>query len=225
MSNTNQYTDLIAGAHRNKEKFTEWLYTLTEPLNQARQRLAEMQTDFDVDQAIGNQLDAIGARVGASRYLPLTLSNVYFALDDQGGIGLDLGVWKGEFDPDDGLVRLGDENYRSFIKSKILMNHWDGRNESIPDFVGGIFASFGLVGNFLDVQDFQTMRIALNISTSETPPVLYDLLTRRIIDIVAAGVRLDITENLPWFGLDLETASVRGLDDSFWFPELEAAKL
>ena len=218
MSNANQYTDLIAGAHRDKEKFTEWIYALTEPLDQARERLAKMQTDFDVDSAVGDQLDAIGARVGASRYLPIALTDVYFALDDVGGIGLDLGVWKGQFDPSDGIVRLGDEIYRSFIKSKILVNHWDGTNQSLPRILSQVFASFGMAGEFFGLQDSQKMSVAINLSPDMTPPILYELLSKRIIDVVAAGVKLDLIDNLPWFGLDFSTSSVKGLDDGFWFP-------
>lgn len=219
--NTNQYTDLIAGAHRNKEKFTEWVYTLTEPMNEAREKLIQMQTDFAVDTAIGVQLDAVGARVGASRYLPVTLTGVYFALDDDGGIGLDLGVWKGEFDPDDGLVRLGDETYRAFIKSKILMNHWNGQNETLKDLINGIFENFDVEGKVIDLQDLQTMRIAINLTKSTTPPIVWELITRQIIDFVAAGVTLVVTDNVPWFGLDFDTQSVKGFDEGTWFPIAE----
>lgn len=216
--NSNQYTELIAGAHRNKEKFQEWIFTLTEPLNEAREKLIEMQTLFDVETAVGDQLDAVGDRVGASRMLPVTLTDVYFALDDYMGIGLDLGVWKGHYDPGDGLVRLDDETFRAVIKSTILMNHWDGQNGSLPDFVAGVFANFGVVGKFMDLQDFQTMQVAINLTPQTTPPVVYDLLSRRIIDIVAAGVALNLTENLPWFGFDYETQSVKGLGEGYWFP-------
>lgn len=216
--NSNQYTELIAGAHRNKEKFQEWIFTLTEPLNEAREKLIEMQALFDVETAVGDQLDAVGARVGASRYLPVMLTDVYFALDDYMGIGLDLGVWKGPYDPGDGLVRLDDETFRAVIKSTILMNHWDGQNGSLPDFVAGVFANFGVVGKFMDLQDFQTMQVAINLTPQTTPPVVYDLLSRRIIDIVAAGVALNLTENLPWFGFDYETQSVKGLGEGYWFP-------
>ena len=216
--NSNQYTELIAGAHRNKEKFQEWIFTLTEPLNEAREKLIEMQKLFDVETAVGDQLDAVGARVGASRYLPVMLTDVYFALDDYMGIGLDLGVWKGPYDPGDGLVRLDDETFRAVIKSTILMNHWDGQNGSLPDFVAGVFANFGVVGKFMDLQDFQTMQVAINLTPQTTPPVVYDLLSRRIIDIVAAGVALNLTENLPWFGFDYETQSVKGLGEGYWFP-------
>ena len=218
MSNTNQYTDLIAGAHRNKEKFTEWVYTLTEPLNQAREKLIEMQTQFDVETAVGDQLDAVGARVGISRIMPVKLTGVYFALDDDGGVGLDLGIWKGAFDPDDGLISLDDPTYRAVIKSKILMNHWDGMNETLPDFINGVFGYFGVSGKVVDLQDLETMQVALNLTPDTTPQVVYELLSRRIIDVVAAGVTLNLTDNLPWFGFDFETQSVKGVDEGYWFP-------
>ena len=215
----NSYTALIAGAHTDKPKFKEWVYVLTEALDTARERLIQMlETDFGLEIAIGSQLDAVGDRVGASRMLPVTLTDVYFALDDYMGVGLDLGVWKGPYDPGDGLVRLDDETFRAVIKSTILMNHWDGRNESLPDYIAGIFANFGVEGKFMDLQDFQTMQVAINLSPDTTPPVVYDLLSRRIIDIVAAGVYLSLTDNLPWFGFDYETASVKGLGEGYWFP-------
>lgn len=218
MSNTNQYTDLIAGAHRNKERFTEWIFTITEPLSKAREKLIEMQALFDVETAVGVQLDAVGARVGVSRILPTKLVGVYFALDDVGGVGLDLGLWKGRFDPDDGLISLDDPTYRAVIKSKILMNHWNGTNESLPAFVSRMLGFFGVSGKVIDIQDLKTMHVVINLGPEKTPRVVYELLSRRIIDVVAAGVALKITDDLPWFSLDFDTESVQGLDDGYWIP-------
>lgn len=215
---TNAYTELIAGAHRNKERFTEWVYALTDPLNLAREKLIKMQTQFDIETAVGDQLDAVGVRVGISRILPVKLTGVYFALDDDGGVGLDLGIWKGEFDPDDGLISLDDHTYRAVIKSKILMNHWDGTNETLHDFIDAVLGYFGVSGKIVDLQDLETMRVALNLSPDTTPQVVYELLSRRIIDVVAAGVALSITDNRPWFGFDFETQSVKGVDEGLWFP-------
>lgn len=214
----NRYTDLIAGAHKEKPLFKEWVFTLTEPLNRARQRLADLQEKFSVEKAEGDQLDAVGARVGADRTLPITLTDVYFALDDRGGVGLDLGKWKERYDPVDGFVRLDDETYRSVIKSTILMNHWDGTNGSLPSFISGVLESFGVDGKMMDFQDYQTMQVVLNLTPETTPTVVYDLLSRRIIDVVAAGVYMNLTDNVPWFGFDYQTASVKGLNQGYWFP-------
>ena len=216
--NENRYTDLIAGGHTKSPLYREWVYTLTEPFNTLRERLAKMQDDFALDFAVGDQLDAIGDRVGVSRNLPATLSDVYFALDDDGGVGLDLGVWKGPYDPTDGLISLGDETYRAVIKSKILMNHWDGQNGTLPDFITGVLNNFGVTGKVMDLQDFQTMRVAINLTKTTTPPIVWEIISRRIIDIVAAGVELQLTNNDPWFALDYETASVKGFDQGHWFP-------
>ena len=62
------------------------------------------------------------------------------------------------------------------------------------------------------------MTVAINLTQSTTPPIVWELISRRIIDIVAAGVGLTITDNNPWFGLDYDTASVKGLDGGYWFP-------
>ncbi len=218
MPSENEYTKLIAGYHRRKPRFTEWVYTLTEPLLRARERMAQMSQDFDVDQAVGPQLDAVGVRVGIGRVLSEKLTDVYFALDDVDGVGLDRGVWREPYAPEDGLVTLDDETYRSVIKAKILANAWDGQNGTLPDLITQTLAIFGLDSKILDFQDKQTMHVVLHLTKSQTPPVVWELFSRRIIDITAAGVSLQIVDNDPWFGLDYSTASVKGLDEGFWFP-------
>lgn len=214
----NEYTDLIAGYHVGKERYTAWVFTLTEPLRIARERLAAMREDFDVDTAIGAQLDAVGVRVGVSRNLPMALTDVYFALDDVDGIGLDLGVWKGVYDPVDGTTTLGDETYRAVIKAKIAQNHWDGTRGSLPDFLGEVLGQFGQPAKVLDLEDLDTMHVVLHLTKDTTPPIVWELFSRRIIDVTAAGVSVDLVDNNPWFGFDYETASVKGLDESDWFP-------
>lgn len=214
----NEYTDLIAGYHVGKDRYTSWVFTLTEPLRIARERLAALREDFDVDTAIGAQLDAVGVRVGVSRTLPMTLTDVYFALDDVDGIGLDLGVWKGQYDPVDGTTTLGDETYRAVIKAKIAQNHWDGTRGSLPDFLGEVLGQFGQPAKVLDLEDLDTMHVVLHLTKDTTPPIVWELFSRRIIDVTAAGVSVDLVDNHPWFGFDYETASVKGLDESDWFP-------
>ena len=218
MANRNEYTDLIAGYHVGKERYTEWIYTLTEPLLRARERLAALRKDFDVDTAIGAQLDAVGVRVGVSRKLPMRLTDVYFALDDVDGVGLDLGVWKGRFDPIDGTVTLGDETYRAVIKAKIFQNHWDGTRGSLPEFLSNVLAQFGQPAKILDLEDMETMHVVIHLTKDETPPIVWELFSRRIIDITAAGVSMDLVENVPWFAFDYDTVSLKGWDEGSLFP-------
>ena len=213
-----EYSELIAGAHVGREKFVAWVETLTEPLRKARERLASLSNDFDVDKAIGKQLDAIGDRVGVSRRLPIKLTGVYFALDNKDGPGLDFGVWKGPFDPSDGMTELGDETFRAVLKAKILANHWNGTNESLPQFLSETLSYFGVDAKVIDLQDLQTMHVALQLTKSTTPPIVWELFSRRIIDVTAAGVGFSIIDNNAWFGFDYDTESVKGLDQAHWFP-------
>lgn len=215
---TNEYTDLIAGYHVGKDRYTAWVFTLTEPLRIARERLAALREDFDVDTAIGAQLDAVGVRVGVSRTLPMTLTDVYFALDDVDGIGLDLGVWKGVYDPVDGTTTLGDETYRSVIKAKIAQNHWDGTRGSLPDFLGEVLGQFGQPAKVLDLEDLDTMHVVLHLTKDTTTPIVWELFSRRIIDVTAAGVSIDLVENVPWFAFDYDTVSLKGWDEGSLFP-------
>lgn len=217
MSNSNEYTELIAGYHVGRPDFQEWVYVLTEPLRLARQRLVELQNDFDVDTAIGVQLDAIGVRVGISRTLPLRITGVYFELDNA-DVGLDFGIWKGRYDPSDGTTTLDDETYRAVIKAKILSNKWNGENGTLAEFLSTALSYFGVDAKMLDWQDFQTMHVALNLTKASTPPIVWELISRRIVDVTAAGVSMQIIDNIPWFGLDYNTASVKGLDEGSWFP-------
>ena len=127
MANENEYTELIAGAHREKPRFTEWVYQLTEPVLEARQGLADMVNQYDIDLAEGKQLDAIGVRVGVSRYLKLRITDVFFAFDDVDGIGFDLGVWKTPRDGTYGITELGDDIYRILLKAKVRSTSTAGR--------------------------------------------------------------------------------------------------
>lgn len=217
MSNSNEYTGLIAGYHVDRPNFQEWIYTLTEPLLIARQRLSGLREEFDVDTAVGVQLDAVGVRVGVSRQLPLKLTDVYFALDDVDGYGFDFGLWKGPYDPDDGIAVLDDETYRAVIKAKILSNKWNGENGTLAEFLSTALSYFGVDAKMLDLQDFQTMHVALNLTKASTSPIVWELISRRIVDVTAAGVSMQIVDNIPWFGLDYDTASVNGLDEGSWF--------
>ena len=218
MNHENQYTELIAGAHFEKPKYSRFIYEITEPLNIARKRLALLYENFDVDTAVGVQLDSIGVRVGISRHLPMKLIGIYFALDDVDGVGFDRGVWKGKYDPDDGIVSLDDETYRLVIKTKILANKFDGKNQSVPEFLNTVLCYFGVPAKIFDFQDEQNMHVVLNMTKSETPPIVWELISRRLIDIVAAGVGMQIVDNEPYFGFDYETASVKGFDEGHFFP-------
>lgn len=99
------YLDLITSQYRNSPKFKQWLTVLLTPLIDAQNLALILYTYFDIDTAIGVQLDKLGEIIGAKRLLP--------------------------FQPESGNPLLGDEDYRFLLKAQILKNVWDGTNQNI----------------------------------------------------------------------------------------------
>ena len=85
-------------------------------------------------------------------------------------------------------------------------------------FLSETLSYFGVDAKVIDLQDLQTMHVALQLTKSTTPPIVWELFSRRIIDVTAAGVGFSIIDNNTWFGFDYDTDSVKGLDQAYWFP-------
>ena len=95
------------------------------PIADAAAVTASLPAAFDIDDAIGRQLDIVGEWVGRSRNVPIPLPGIYFSLDDALR-GLDLGVWKGPYDTAVGITALSDDVYRRLLYANILAKRWDG---------------------------------------------------------------------------------------------------
>ena len=218
MANSNEYTTLIAGYHAQKPKFQKWVFALTEPLRIARERLALMQVqDFDLDMAVGAQLDAVGARIGLNRRLPIPVTDAFFALDDVDGIGLDLGVWLTKLDTTSILVTMSDNVYRMALKAKVRLNHYDGTRQQIVSIVRDLFESFNSSDYLVTVVDSQDMNFTIGMVKSEMSPILLELIQNRILDTIAAGVGANFDDMAQVrFGFDVNTTSVKGFDLGFW---------
>ena len=196
MSNENEYTDLIAGAHRGKERFAEWIFQLTAPLKTARERLAGMVGDFDVDRAEGAQLDAVGVRVGLNRKLKTTISDVFFAFDDVGGAGFDKGIWKEPRDSTYGITELGDGVFRTLVKAKVALNQYGGCNEDVERTLDLIRESFGLERQSLMYVDEQNMSITLYVCRRVVPPVIWKIFESGIFAFNHAGVEQCVVDGV-----------------------------
>ena len=200
MPNENEYTELIAGAHRERPRFTEWVYQLTKPVLEARLGLADMINRYDVDLAEGKQLDAIGVRVGVNRRLRLRISDVFFAFDDVGGVGFDLGVWKTPRDDAYGVTELSDNVYRMLIKAKIALNQYRGTNESVKELLELVMSAFNVTSAQWSYVDNQDMSVDIFISRASAPPIVCEIFSKNVFTLNHAGVeervRLAISGNL-----------------------------
>ncbi|MBK0469027.1 DUF2612 domain-containing protein [Klebsiella aerogenes] len=147
-----KYTDRISNYHAGKQKFFAHVDLSTRPLIDISHTMKEMISAFDIDTAVGKQLDILGEWIGRKRRVSTPISGVYFSWDTE-KLGWDQGVWQGPFDPDDGFLDLSDEVYRLVLKVKIAINHWNGQNDTLPDILDSALAGSGIRMAIVDNQD------------------------------------------------------------------------
>lgn len=204
------YTGLITSEHNRKPKFMATVGVLLTPVADVIAVIRSLPSEFDLDLAVGTQLDVVGLWVGQSREIPVELPNVYFSLDVE-GLGLDEGSLIGPDDATTGLSSLPDDSYRMLLRSKIAQNHWDGTVSQAISITDLIFADTGL--RFV-LQDGGDMTMTLGLIGSGDNAVVRALFNAGFFDLKPAGVRLDrmISVDGPLFGLDVENDVIAGLD-------------
>lgn len=195
---TEEYLRLITAWHRARPRFVATVAASVDPFAEAQVAAAALPSAFDLDIAVGAQLDVVGEWVGRSRVVPSPYFDTYFSLDDPLR-GLDMGVWRQRFDPD--MIRLtaDDTGFRRILRAKILINGWDGTRDGAE---AGLSSYFDGTGTLPFIED-------------KTPPV------RAVIPFAldAPGQGLDEGEFfIKTFALD---EPGRGLDQSRWATPLE----
>ncbi|HHL4079952.1 DUF2612 domain-containing protein [Burkholderia sola] len=216
MADLTDYTALITSEHRHLPRFSAVLGALVQPLVDQMNVLQSMPGKFDLDNAVGVQLDDVGLWVGVSRKIRTPLSGIYFSFD-VGGLGFDQGIWKGPFDPDTGLTVLDDDTYRLVIRAKIGANHWDGTLASSAAILNSIFDS----GTYVFIEDHQDMSMTIGISGKVPSAVFLALLAGGYIPLKPEGVRVNYTivttvDSAPLFGFDMSGSYVAGFDVGAW---------
>lgn len=91
-----KYTELITNYHATKPKFLSHVDLMTRPLIDVAAATRGLITAFDIDSAVGVQLDILGLWIGRSRVVSQPISGVYFSWDTD-GLGYDQGVWQGPY--------------------------------------------------------------------------------------------------------------------------------
>jgi len=202
------YIKLITSEHK-KPKFQALVSLLTGAIDANTQLINAMPALFDVDIAIGQQLDFVGQWIGFSRYIHPAINNAFFSLDDV-NLGLDFGYLAGLYDVG-GVTVLDDPTYRQLLYAKIALNNWDG---SIPNGLAELQLAFP--NNTIVIVDNNDMSMLIGI-TGVTTPLIRGLLVRGYFDIRPAGVNITayiapLPATIPFFGLDYQNSLISGLD-------------
>ena len=209
-----EYTNLITTEHANSAKFILSVAASTDPFVDIQALLSDFGVDFDLDTAIGDQLDIIGKWVGVSRQVNTPLTGVYFEFDTA-GVGWDEGYWKRQFDPSQGLISLLDEAYRLLLRATISLNYWDGTTQG-----AGVAIAILFPNNFIYIQDNMNMTMTVAVGGPTLDVVSAALLLGGYLALKPCTVRIDYVFSslppAPIFGFDVNNSFIGGWESGAW---------
>ncbi|UBN55320.1 DUF2612 domain-containing protein [Pantoea agglomerans] len=220
-----KYTELITNYHAGKPRFVAHVDLSTRPLTDASTALQGLITAFDIDSAVGAQLDILGEWIGRTRIVSQPISGVYFSFDTD-GLGWDQGIWQGPYDPDAGYTSLSDDTYRIVLKAKIAINNWNGQNDTLPPILETALEGSGLKMQIVDNQDMTiSVWVFPEEDISQVSLELIAAIRQGYLTVKAAGVWAgDIqTPSIEtpsvgnrFFGFDMDNEFIAGFDDGAW---------
>ncbi|GEQ15559.1 MULTISPECIES: DUF2612 domain-containing protein [Clostridium] len=129
-----KYLNSVTSQHRDKKKFIAWLSSSLTIIDHAYIMTKNIDNDFDLDNALGVQLDMLGQSIGRKRML------TFQPLNDHNPV-------------------MDDETYRLVLKAKVAMNNWDGKTESAYEIWDNTFKDIGL-----QIQDNQDMSMTAYVT-------------------------------------------------------------
>lgn len=215
-----KYTEKITNYHATKPLFEQHVDLITRPFTDIVKAQANFIREFDLDKAVGVQLDVVGEWVGRGRNVSVPITDVYFSWDTE-GLGWDQGSWQGPFDPDSGFTQLSDDVYRMVLKAQIAINTWDGTIGHLEDILETIFAGSGIDMQIIDNQDMSITINAIAINgIANTSAELISVIKAGELNIKAGGVRVKslnvIDPAHPLFGFDTQSTAIAGYDTGYW---------
>lgn len=212
------YLNLIPSINRDQPDFIDTLTLDVSPCVQVQELLTQMVPLFDVDVAVGDQLDIIGLWVGVSRNVSIPITGVYFTWDDVITNGWDYGNWEPSTPPSS-ITVLPDYAYRTLIKAKIAANHWDGTTDGAYAIWDSIFTTITIL-----IQDNQDMSYDLAIVGGIVDALTLALITGGYIPLKPEGVRVAAyyiaIDSGPVFSWDLDTDLLQGWETGSWVQEI-----
>lgn len=219
MSVVQDYLNLITSAYQGKPNFTGVITANVGVPVQVQNLLMSMLPLFDLDVAVGQQLDVIGIWVGVSRNVKIPATGIYFTWDDTvATTGWEYGSWEPSTAPTT-ITSLPDDAYRTLIRAKIAANQWDGTTDGAYTIWEQVFPSTTIL-----IQDNQDMTYDLAVVGGIIDSLTLALLTGGYIPLKPEGVRIAAyyvsVDSNPVFAWDVESTLLGGWEEASWVREL-----
>ena len=207
------YLDLVTSEYTSKSKAMATISAVVEPYVDVISFCQNLYTYFILDNAVGDQLDKLGAWIGATRDVTQALTNVYFSLDSE-TLGLDQGSMQGPKDPDTGIVKLPDDIYLNIINLYRFLYHKPCTIPILHQALDQFFPGVNLV-----IQNMGDNTIFYGLTSQPSSGLVAQLFKQGYFSFAPAGCNVignvissTDTTVVPFFGLDLETSVISGLD-------------
>ena len=185
------YLNLITSEHATKPKYMAWVKVLLTPFVDAINLNEDIKKAFDLNTAVGVQLDILGKLLVQPRQM--------------------------NFQPTDGSSPiLDDYYYRIVLKAKIIKNQWKGTITSFYNYWNVLFRGQPLQIYLIDNQQ---MEPAIVVWSSQVTQMIQDFLAHDLIVPKPAGLgltvrRVDADKLFGFFQTEFT-----GFDEgTFWLP-------
>jgi hypothetical protein len=185
------YLNLITSEHATKPKFIAWLTAALSIVNDIQNFLFTLSEQYDLDVAIGAQLDVLGVILNTPRLLP--------------------------FQPSGGVSAVMDDTtYRIVLKAVIAEAQFNGTAPGLYNLFQTALSNTGLYFYVQDNQDMTLNVIVYGVTTS----IIQDLITHGMIIPRPGGVSLttNITSN-KIFAWGVEMGAFGGWGEGYWLPQ------
>ena len=163
---------------------------------------------FNLDTAVGDQLDIIGEWIGFSRNISPGITSASFSWGVS-GLGWGQAYW-GTSGGADGVTVLPDTVYRQILYAKQILNSWNG---SIDEIVQSLETAFPT--NSIMVVDGQDMTMTINIA-GYVNPLTVALIHNGYFNIRPAGVHITFNVSSIFFAWGVENSSEKGWSEGSW---------
>lgn len=176
------YLNLFTSQYKTSPRLLAWAARAWQPIDDLTNCLTFITSNYDLSNAVGNQLDVCGQLIGQSRVVG--------------------------FQPSDSVSPiLDDTTYRLLLLARIAQNSWPGTIGSLYAIWQTLFP-----GGRLVINDNQNMTATIIISGTFSSIIIDLIQNGYIIPRPEGVEYTYVTSTLPIFGADLDNAFVAGAD-------------
>lgn len=213
------YQSLVTAEHAGKPKFMAVVGLVAGAFAAVQAFNLSMYQAFDLDTAIGVQLDAVGARAGISRYVVVPVRNPWLSADDPTR-GIDFAPIKTALDVGSFQSALGDESFRRLIRAKIAANNGDGSIATayavLTAFINNTASQVIIQNNATANAQHPDVSVVVGIAGQWPDYDTMIILERQMIPLFPAGVAVTVLfpsiNGAAIAGMDIESSQISGTD-------------